>query len=245
MIEPAVEPILVDLLTAELEQIAKRRPAIPILGNVQLARRLAKSRRNQHGRHLRPRDTLLASRKQPLARRLKTDAAPQRQRQIHIAKPTRAFDPNALQAHRRRQIAAAVIEQRRLLRRADQPARQRPRLNPAVLVKLAKMRHRLLNDATPDANAPHQTPITVDLPILLANRMAQVHAPSEPGSQRKKIPKVVTTRSNWLRAPANLLIQLGPPHAKLLKLASNCASWANASDRFAQIWSFEEASANR
>jgi hypothetical protein len=39
---------------------------------------------------------------------------------------------------------------------------QRPRLNPAVLVKLAKMRPRLLNDATPDANAPHQTPITVE-----------------------------------------------------------------------------------
>ena len=54
MIEPAIEPILVDLLIAELEQIAKRRAAIPILGNVQLARRLAEPRRNQHGRHLRP-----------------------------------------------------------------------------------------------------------------------------------------------------------------------------------------------
>ena len=149
---------------------------------------------------------------------LKTDPAPQRQRQIHIAKPTRAFDANALQAHRHRQIAAAVIEQRRLLRRADQPARQRPRLNPAVLVKLAKMRHRLLNDATPDANAPHQTPIAVDLPILLANRMAQVHAPSEPVSPRKKIPKVVTTRSNRLVRTPQLLIRLQPLAQNRLKL---------------------------
>ena len=50
MIERAVEPILVDLLIAKLEQIAKRRAAIPILGNVQLARGLAQPRRNQHGR---------------------------------------------------------------------------------------------------------------------------------------------------------------------------------------------------
>ena len=54
MIERAVEPILVDLLIAELQQIAKRRAAIPILGNVQLARRLAQPCHDQHGRHLRP-----------------------------------------------------------------------------------------------------------------------------------------------------------------------------------------------
>jgi hypothetical protein len=54
MIERAVEPILVDLLVAKLEQIAKRRAAMPILGNMQLARWLAQPRRNQHARHLRP-----------------------------------------------------------------------------------------------------------------------------------------------------------------------------------------------
>src|SRR6478609_2789987 len=94
-IEAAIETILVDCLIAELEQIAERRAAIPVLGNVQLARRLAEPRHNQHGRHLRPSDALLARRKQPLACLLKTDAAPQRQR--HIAKLTRAFDTNALQ----------------------------------------------------------------------------------------------------------------------------------------------------
>jgi len=67
MIEPAIKTILVDLLIAKLEQIAKRRAAIPILGNVQLARRLAEPRRHQHGRHLCPRDALLANRQQPLA----------------------------------------------------------------------------------------------------------------------------------------------------------------------------------
>ena len=41
MIEAAIEAILVDRLVAQLKQIAQRRAAVPILGNVQLARRLA------------------------------------------------------------------------------------------------------------------------------------------------------------------------------------------------------------
>ena len=40
-IKPTIEPILVDLLIAELQQVAKRRAAIPILGDALLARRLA------------------------------------------------------------------------------------------------------------------------------------------------------------------------------------------------------------
>src|SRR6201995_2116215 len=42
MIEGAVETILVDLLIAELQQIAQRCATVPVLGNVQLARRPAR-----------------------------------------------------------------------------------------------------------------------------------------------------------------------------------------------------------
>jgi len=62
-IERAIEPVLVDLLVAELQQVAKRRAATPVLGNVQLARRLAQPGRHQHRRHLRPCDAFLARRK--------------------------------------------------------------------------------------------------------------------------------------------------------------------------------------
>jgi len=41
MIEGAIEPVLVDLLFAKLDEVAQRRAPIPVLGNVQLARRLA------------------------------------------------------------------------------------------------------------------------------------------------------------------------------------------------------------
>ena len=76
VIKPAIKAILVDLLIAKLKQIAQRGAAIPVLGNVQLARWLAEPCRNQHRRHLRPGDTFLARRQQLLAQFLKTDAAP-------------------------------------------------------------------------------------------------------------------------------------------------------------------------
>src|SRR5438105_2150093 len=88
------------------------------------------------------------------------------------------------------------------------------------------MRHRLLDDAPPNPHAAHQAPIAVNLSILLANRVAQVHAPSEPPPQPKKIPKVVTTRSNHPRASSNPLIRLASSPAKLQKQPPNCASWA-------------------
>jgi len=110
MIEAAVEAILVDLFIAQLQQIAKCGAPVPVLGNVQLARRLAEPCCDQHRRHLRPADAFPANRQQPLAQILKAHPAPQRQRQIHIAELPRALDADALQANRRRHIPAVVVE---------------------------------------------------------------------------------------------------------------------------------------
>ena len=157
----------------ELQQIAKRRPAIPVLGNVQLARRLAQPS--------------LAYRKQPPAQLFEPHPTPQGERQVDIAKLARALNANALQSNRRRQMLAAVVEQRRFFRDADQPARKRARLHPSVLIELAKVRHRLLDHPPSNAHAAHQAPIAMNLAVLLANRMAQVHAPSEPTAAPSKI----------------------------------------------------------
>src|SRR5438445_413185 len=73
MIEAAIKAVLVDLLIAKLQQIAERRAAVPVLGNVQLAGRLAEPRRHQHGRHLRLGDAFLARRQL-----LKARSAPHR-----------------------------------------------------------------------------------------------------------------------------------------------------------------------
>ena len=133
---------------------------------MQLAGGLTEPRRHQYGRHLRPGDAFLARRQQLPALLLKARPAPQRERQIHVAKLTRALDADALQAYRNSQMFAAVVEQRRLLRSADQSSRKRSGLNPSMLIKFAKMRHRLLDDTPPHAHAAHQPPVAVKLPVL-------------------------------------------------------------------------------
>ncbi len=73
----------------------------------------------------------------------------------------------------------------------------------------------------------NQAPITVNLAVLPANRVAQIHAPSQLEPPRKKIPKVVTTRPNRPSATTNLLIRLTPILVKSPKPTSNRASWAS------------------
>jgi hypothetical protein len=53
---------------------------------------------------------------------------------------------------------------------------QRTGLEPATLIELAKVSDSLLNNPPTHANAAHKAPVTVDLPVLLANRVAQIHA---------------------------------------------------------------------
>src|SRR5216683_782031 len=144
---------------------------------MQLARWLAKSRSYQHRRHLRPRDALLADREQPLAQHLKPGPAPQRKRQVHIAKQTRALDADALQPHRHRQLLAAIIEQLRALGSADQPPRQRPGPHVALRIQFAELRHRLLDHTTTNTHAAHKAPVAMNLPILAYRGVAQIHAP--------------------------------------------------------------------
>ena len=84
---------------------------------------------------------------------------PQYKSDLNIAKPTRAFDPHALQSDRHRQMLLAVVEKAGLLRRPDQMPRQRSRFQSAALVGLAKLRHYLLSDATTDSHAAHKAPV--------------------------------------------------------------------------------------
>jgi hypothetical protein len=85
---------------------------------------------------------------------------------------------------------------------------QRSRLKPAVLVQFAEMRDGLLNHPPSDAHAPHQAPVAVNLAVFLANRVAQIHAPSPPQKSQKKIPLVGTTCPNLPLPPRNPLIPL-------------------------------------
>src|SRR5262249_48141987 len=86
---------------------------------------------------------------------------------------------NALQPYRHRQLFAAIVEQRGLLRDADQMSRKCSCLHAPPLIELAEMSYSLLNDATTDTNAAHEAPIAMKLPVLPYRRVAQVHAPNQ------------------------------------------------------------------
>jgi hypothetical protein len=45
-----------------------------------------------------------------------------------------------------------------------------------VFIELAELHNGLLNHAPTDADAAHQTPVTMRLAVLLTQRVAQVHA---------------------------------------------------------------------
>ncbi len=179
MIEPAVEPILVDLLIAELEQIAKRGAAIPVPGNVQFARRLAASQAPPPSspRRCVPGPSEAGACTTPRALPHATRRAPDTHRQTGAS--ARCECPSTEPA---RQRLAAVIEQRRFFRNADQPAR--PRAPRSVHAHRARQDARLLDHPPSDPNAAHQRPIAMNFPVLPANRVAQIHAPSEPTRRR-------------------------------------------------------------
>src|SRR6266702_1766449 len=65
----------------------------------------------------------------------------------------------------------------RSLGSANQPMRQRPCLHATSLIKLAELRHRLLNHPTANTHATHKAPIAMNLPILAYRGVAQIHAP--------------------------------------------------------------------
>src|SRR5271165_1390342 len=123
-------------------------------------------------------------------------------------------------------MLAAVTEQRRLLRCADQPCRQRTRHKPALLIDLAEMRHRLLDHAPTHPDAAHQRPVAMDLAVLLACRVAQVHAPSESNSPAEGNS---LGRHDMRKSAADCLQLIDLTRrasAKLAKSPASCASWA-------------------
>src|ERR1700733_8084741 len=96
-----------------------------------------------------------------------------------------------------------------------------------MLIEFTELRHGLLNDSPTHPNAAHQRPVTMNLAILLAGRVAQVHgALSQPTITQKKIPKVVTTAKNPPPLALKYLIWLRPTQRKPRKPGSNCSSWA-------------------
>jgi hypothetical protein len=146
------------------------------------------------------------------------------------------FDADALQTNRHRQMLAAILKKLRSFRSANQMTRKRTRLDATARVKLAEMCNCLLDNTPAHPHAAHQPPITVDLPVLLHRRVAQIHAPkSNLTRKRPERPLVGTTRPNPIFPTANALIrfarrdkstrQFQPKLRKLGYLKASPADW--------------------
>src|SRR3974377_1234279 len=127
MIQASIEAVFIDRFLAKLQQIDKRCAAVPVLGDVQLARWLAEPCQHKDSCHLRPCDALFSNRKKLLAELLKARPAPQRERKVHIAKLTRTLDADTFEPYRNGQTLAAIPEELLLLGTANQNQGDRKR----------------------------------------------------------------------------------------------------------------------
>ena len=111
-IQRAVQTVVIHRLARQSEQILQRGAPVPVLGDVQLARRLAPSRYHQPRRHHRPRHRLAPRRQQPRAQRVQPQRTPQRPAQPHVPEGSAALQPHPLQPHRHRRCVRSVITNR-------------------------------------------------------------------------------------------------------------------------------------
>ncbi len=212
-IQGSIQPRGIDLRVRQPEQILERRAAIPVLRDVELARRLTQARDHQHGRHLRPRHGLPPRPQHFLAQHVEPQRAPQRPSQPHVPKCTAALETKPLQTNRNdRVLAAPLLEQLPLVAPPRDLACQGLRLGPPLRVQLPELRHRLLHDLPVATNGTDQPPVDVRLAVLADLRVAQVHA--APPLLTGRIPRTgPPAQGTWLALHANLDTSVTQFHA--------------------------------
>jgi hypothetical protein len=135
VIEPAIEPILVDRLIGEQMHSAARRYQSSAMRSSSTARRTVPHRAPPPASPRRrvPFRPEAAARTVPRAPSRATVPAPRARRQIDAS----ALDANALQAYRHREMSAAVVEQPALVqgRRSDGMPAPAPQMRPCSMVR--------------------------------------------------------------------------------------------------------------
>jgi len=101
-VQRSIAAVVVDLRLGHVEQIVQRRAAKPILGDVQLARRLAQPRDDQYRRHRGPRHIFASAGQQPRQQLIQPQRLPQSPRQRHIAETSATFQEQATEIERDR-----------------------------------------------------------------------------------------------------------------------------------------------
>lgn len=87
-----VEPILAHVVHRHAQEFVQRRAAVPRLGNMQFTRRMTEPRARQNGPDQRPGNRLTSAGQEPVQEDVELEHPPECQRQVDVAKATRALD---------------------------------------------------------------------------------------------------------------------------------------------------------
>jgi hypothetical protein len=199
-IERPVEPVILDARGGQGKHILERRVTIPILRNVQLARGLAQARQHQHGRHRRPRHGLAPGGDQPLQDLIEPQGPPQRPAEPHVAERAASLEPNPVQVNGDRLVGLPIVEQIGLHAVGGDGPRQSRGTGAALGIELAQLGDGLLDNLAADAHGTDQTPVPVDLAVLPARRVAQVHCSAYRACATAKSTNLVGTTSRFQNA---------------------------------------------
>ena len=184
------------------EKILQRRAPIPVLGDVQLARRLAQSRNHQDRRHRRPRHPLASFDQTHLAETI--EASARHSRQPSHTSPKRRARSRRICSSRTATgslgCPGSASNSSYCSSRPGDPQGQRAGPRPSLCIELAKLRHRLLHHSAAATHRAHQTPVAVRLAVLANRRVSQIHrressiAEFAPNSAPQQPRRVGTTR---------------------------------------------------
>ena len=200
----AVNAVVVHALRRQTQNVFQGCAAVPVLGDVEVARRFAQTGEHLHSNHRRPRDSLAPRRQQLLAQLVQPQRSPQRQPHPHVAETPASLQSHLVHADRYRLCRCGRrLEELPLLPTSrDLPGQQR-RLGSPGGIQLTQVGHGLLHDPPAMPHRPHQTPVGVRLAVLAYRRVPEIHAPPLCASPSTTASRLVgTTRDFRERRPA-------------------------------------------
>jgi hypothetical protein len=158
-VERTVQPVVVDSIRGHAQKIIQRRAPVPVLGDVQLARRFAQPRDHQDRRHRRPCNALSTRNEALGAEAIEIERPPQNPPQPHIAKAPAPLQTHPIETHRDRLgCRPGRLEQLVLLGAPRDLQRQPAGPRAPLPIQLAQLRHRLLHHLAATPHRPHQPP---------------------------------------------------------------------------------------
>ena len=167
LVQPLVEPGVMDARGCNPDQVLEGRVLVPVLRDVELAGGLAEPRQDQDARDQRPGNDLAPGAQMLLAEIVEPERAPQLPGQPHIAELPTSLHANLAGHDLDGLDGFGRVEQRgRVDLAAEEMASQRRRLRPTLAIELAEVRHHLLAYLAPDAHRANQAPVRVRLAAL-------------------------------------------------------------------------------